>query len=256
MILLKTAKNFSSILLISLFLFSGCVPSSFEQRVRRLESSLNDIRSLEAEHNSQLSDLHHELRQLTGKTEELEYSTNQKYGTDLDALKQDLSSLKRRVPPPANVPVQPLEEDEAISAKIGARQWSEGLLRLRAGNYTDALPVLQESQGLVGAEFLANIFFWIGVTYDGMSDYKNALSTYNELVTKAPRSKRAPLTLIRLASVFEKLGDGKASQFTLQKLVHDYPDSPEAISMKSKLGIGSQGSSSQVTAGATKKTKK
>ena len=224
---------FSTVILSSVF--TGCVPAAFEQRVKRLESSINDIRSFQAEQTSQIADLQKELHSLTGKTEELEYSTNRKYGTDLDALKQDLSTLKRRVPPPANVPVQPLEEDEALAERGSFSYLSDALLKLRSGNYTDAMPQLQQAQSVMPADYQAQVTFWMGITYDGIGEYKNSLATYNDLVTKFPRSRRAPLGLIRQASVFEKLGDGKAAQFALQKLVNDYPDSPEAISMKSRL---------------------
>jgi TolA-binding protein len=248
------SRNFHTVLF-SLFLLNGCVPQSFELRVKRLESSINDIRTFQSEQSSQIEALQQELRNLTGKTEELEYSTNRKYGTDLDTLKQDLSTLKRRVPPPANVPVQPLEEDEALSDKGGFSYLADALLKLRSGNYTDALPQLQQAQASMPSDYQAQVLFWQGVTYDGLGEYKNSLATYNDLVTMYPRSRRAPLALIRQASVFEKLGDGKASQFALMKLVNDYPDSPEALSMKSRLPTAAP-SSKQSTPKSTKSKKK
>ena len=231
---------------------SGCVPQAFEQRVKRLESSINDIRSLQSEQTAQVADLQRELRQLTGKTEELEYSTNRKYGTDLESLKQDLSTLKRRVPPPANVPVQPIEEDEVLAERGSFSYLADALLKLRAGNYTDALPQLQQAQATMAADYQPNLLFWMGVTYDGLGEPKNSLTTYNELVQKYPQSRRAPLALIRQAAVFEKFGDGKASQATIQKLIADYPDSPEAMSMKSKfpqpsIATGSSSNKSSTT---------
>jgi TolA-binding protein len=240
-------RSFYLASLSSLALLTACVPQSFEQRVKRLESSVNDLRSLQAEQRGQIEDLQRSLRNLTGKTEELEYSTNQKYGTDLDTLKQDLSTLKRRVPPPANVPVQPLEEDEALADRGGFSYLSDALLKLRAGNYTDAMPQLQQAQAMMPTDYQAQVLFWQGVTYDGLGEYKNSLVTYNELVSKFARSRRAPLALIRQASVFEKLGDGKAAQFALQKLINDYPDSPEALMMKSRV------SSSAASQSASKK---
>ena len=230
---MKNLRPISFLLLSTAFV--GCIPQSFELRVKHLESSVNDIRSLQAEQTSQIADLQSELRKLTGKTEEIEYTTNQKFGTDMNSLKQDLSSLKRRVPPPANVPVQPLEEDEVMAERGGFTYLSDALLKLRAGNYTDALPQLEQALSTVPSDYQANVIFWQGVTYDGLSEFKNALATYNDLITSNPKSRRAPLALIRQASVFERIGDGKAAQFALQKLISDYPDAPEAISMKSKL---------------------
>ena len=216
-------------------LLSGCVPASYEQRIKRLESSLNDIRSFQSEQMAQLSSVQQTVRQLSGKTEELEYSANQRYGTDLDSLRQDLSSLKRRVPPPANVPSQPLEEDEVAAQKAGLTLFVDALTKLRNANYTDALTDLEQAKINAASDVMPHLVFWQGITYDGLAEYKNALATYNDFISRFPKHRRAPLALLRQASVFEKLGDAKASEFTLRKLVSDYPNAPEAVAVTSRL---------------------
>jgi TolA-binding protein len=250
-------QNYLKVITIPLILFSfGCVPTSFEQRVKRLESSLNDIRSVQSEIMSQVSEVQDQVRQLSGKTEELQYSANQKYGTDLDRLREDLSSLKRRVPPPANVPVLPLEEDELAAQKASLTTFVDALTKLRTGNYTDALVDLEQVKANASSDVYPHALFWIGVTYDGLTEYKNALITYNELVQKFPKHRRAPLTLLRQASVFEKLGDATASDATLKKLVNDYPNSPEAAAISSKLKTTSNTKSAPTAQSKQKKTSK
>lgn len=214
----------------------GCVPAQLEQRVKRLESSLTDMRSFESEQTTEIANLRAELRRLTGKTEEIEFSQSQRLGTEFDSLKQDLSSLKRRVPPPANVPLIPLEEDENLATRYVAQPFSDALLRLREGNYSEALTLLQ-SIGNSMPEIATNVLFWIGVSYEGLGEYKNALASYNDLVTGSPKHRRASLALLKQASLFEKIGDSKVADLTLQKLVNDYPNSPEAAQVKQK-GIG------------------
>lgn len=213
----------------------GCT-SGLEQRMKRLENSMNDLRAFQAEQTTQISSIQQSVRQLTGKTEEIEYSTQQRKNTDLEALRADLSSLKRRVPPPANVPVQALEDDEALAARFPNPRFADALGALRTANYTDALQYLQEVSSENPSDIGANLLFWIGVAYDGLGESKNALATYNDLVVKFPRHRRAPLALLRQASIFDKIGDGRALDITLKKLQMDYADSPEAMQVKSKLG--------------------
>ena len=217
-----------------ILLTTGCM-SELEQRVKRLEGSLNDVRSFQAEQTTQISYLQGELRKLTGKTEEIEYTQAQKYGTDLDMLKQDLSNIKRRVPPPANVPLGPLEEDESLASKASFTPFTEALLTIRQGNYTDAITKLQELLQTSNAETVPHVLFWLGVSYDGQADYKQALQQYHELTTKYPQHRRAPLALLRQASVFEKIGDSKAASATIDHLIDAYPDSSEAIQLKSRF---------------------
>lgn len=221
--------------IVCLFVFSGCVSSQMEQRIKRLENSVNDMRGFQAEQTAQIQSMQQDMRKLTGKTEEIEYAANKRMGTDLDSLKADLSTLKRRVPPPANVPVQPLEEDEAIATRAGMAEFTDALTMLRSGSYAEALTMLQPIMQTIPTDYVPNVLFWVGVAYDGMAENKNALATYHDLVTQFPRHRRAPLALIRQASIFEKIGDGRAAELTMQKLVNDYPDTPEALQVKKRM---------------------
>src|ERR1700751_5063499 len=101
----------------SLFLCTGvisltsCVNTALENDIRRVQSNVTDLRSFQAEQTTKISSLETELRQISGRLEELELARNRKLGTDLSNLPQDLSDLKPRVPPPPIVPAAMLEND-------------------------------------------------------------------------------------------------------------------------------------------------
>lgn len=234
----------TSVAILLLLCVSGCAAGQLDAKVKRLETSMGDIRGFQAEQTSQISNLQTQVRQLTGRLEELEFSQNKRIGTEVSDLKRDLSTLKRRVPPPANVPVAPLEEDEAMADRLGdpvGPQFADALLKLRSGSYSDALTSFQALlQGSSGSEWAPNVLFWLGVTYDGLGETRNSLSEYNDLVTQYPSHRRAPLSLIRQASVFMKLGDKDTATLTLKKLISDYPNSVEASQAKERLGGGSE----------------
>jgi TolA-binding protein len=217
----------------------GCSIQDLEQKVSRLERSLNDMRAYQAEQTETINSLDTQLKQMSGRIEEVEFSHNKRIGTDLSALKDDLSSLRRRVPPPSVVPAAELEVDEVwASGLTGEPQVlvTDALLRLREGKFDDALPLLQNAVSqLRGTDKAAVALFWQGVAYDGLGDDRSALRSYADAVYQYPKSQRASSSLLRQASVLTRLGDNKTAALSLRKLVDDYPRSPEASVAKERL---------------------
>jgi TolA-binding protein len=221
------------------FLLSGCATTDLQRSVSRLERSLNDLRAFQAEQTETINSLDSQVRQLSGRVEELEFAQNKKLGTDLSALKEDLSSLRRRVPPPSVVPSEALESDEAWAATLSAEPaqlMTDALGSIRDGKFSDALPLLRNAEEqLEGSDKVGVPLFWQGVAYDGLGEDKDALRSYYQVVSRTPKSPRAPTSLLRQAGVFNRLGDKKAAKDSLKKLVEDYPRAKEAAIAKEKL---------------------
>jgi len=223
-----------------LTLLSGCSAYDLGSKVARLERSLSDLRAMQAEQTESINSLDSQIKLVAGRLEELEFSQGRRLGTDLSALKEDVSALRKRIPPPPGVPVAELEADEAWAQKLSdetRRIFLDGLALLREGKYADAVPLMENAaeqarsdNGLAGP-----ILFWLGVAYDGLSDNKGALRSYAETVSQYPKCHRAPASLMRQADVFVRLGDTKTAQLSLKKLIDDYPKAPEAVEAKDRL---------------------
>ncbi len=232
-----------SISLTTLACLSGCgvTPQEFSQ----VDRQVTTLQRAQADRTEQIATLETQVRELSGRVEELEFLVQRRFGTTLDNLKNDLTSLKRRVPPPSIVPADALEDDErAFSVEGGAAGQAlvEGLTQIRQGNFRDAEPLMRSAVDELGDQPEAGVaLFWLGVIGDGMADPRAALSSYNESITRFPRAPRAPLALLRLSSVFSRLGDNSAARLTLQKLVAEFPKSPEAARAKERLAEGAQG---------------
>ncbi len=207
--------------------------------IKRLDGGLNDLRSFQAEQTTKIDEIQTQMRELQGKIEELQYSQNQRLGTALDSLKGDLSTLKKRVPPPAIVPVQLLEEDEGNVSKLPseiAPSATAGLQQIRDGNFDKALSYWQEVLDVsMGTEWAAMALFWTGVSYDGLGNHKKAMESYHDVVTRFPKWPRAPFVMSRQASVLIRLGDKKTAKLILNKIIADYPKSGEATKAKERL---------------------
>jgi TolA-binding protein len=218
-------------------LSSGCAAGGGS--IKSLERSIADLRAMQSEQTDALSSLDSQLKALSGRVEELEFSQNKRIGSEVSALKEDLSNLKRLVPPPAAVPVPELEADEAWASNLPAdlaQIFVDGLGLVRQGKFVDALPMLKEiSERTAGTPKSAVPLFWQGVAYDGLADNRGALRAYTEVATRFPKSNRAPTALYRQALVLARLGDRKTATLSLRKLVDDYPRSPEAPMAKDKI---------------------
>jgi TolA-binding protein len=217
---------------------SSCT-AGLEQSVKKLERSVADLRAYQAEQTETINAMDSQLKVMSGRLEELEFSQNKRIGTDLSALRADLTSLRKRVPPPSIVPASELEVDEvwanSLPPEVGAT-FLDGLSRLREAKYTEAISLLQDAaEKLDGNDKAGVVLFWQGVAYDGASDDRGALRAYSEVVSRYPRSPRAPSSLLRQSSVFMRFGDSKTAALSLKKLIDDYPRAPEAERAKEKL---------------------
>lgn len=236
----KTSAKFGLMLISTLLLCScGEQMTKIKQDMGKLTQSMSDIRNYQAEQTTQLESLRSEVRDLTGRLDMIEHSQTSRIGSDISNLKNDLTTLRRRVPPPKLVPEGPLEADEVLVSSLPdevGRLLNDSLQNLREGNYEVAVPALRSAlDESAGKDWSANILFWLGVAYDGLNDNRNALASYHEIVSRFGKNPRAPMALSRQASVFLRLGDKSSAKLTLKKLIADYPKSDEVALAKDRL---------------------
>ncbi len=218
-------------------LLSGCAAGGGS--IKSLERSIADLRALQSEQTDALNSLDSQLRTLAGRVEELEFAQNKRIGSEVSALREDLSTLKRLVPPPAAVPVPELEADEAWASNLPAEQaqlFADSLAFIREGKFSDAIPGLKEVSGALGGSPKGDKpLFWLGVANDGLAHTSEARALYFEISQKYPKSNRAPTSLYRLALLLARTGDKKTAVLSLRSLIEKYPKSPEASMAKEKI---------------------
>jgi TolA-binding protein len=221
------------------FLFSGCAAYDLGKKVSRLERSISDLRALQAEQSESLNSLDGQIKLVAGRLEELEFSQNKRLGSDLSALKDDLSAIRKRIPPPPGVPTAELESDESWAKGLpdeSQRLFVDALGMIREGKFADSVSLLENaSEQNQGSDKAGPVLFWLGVAHDGLLDNKGALRSYAESISQYPKNHRAPASLLRQSEVFVRLGDKKTAALSLKKLIDDYPKSPEVIEAKDRL---------------------
>ena len=141
-------------------------------------------------------------------------------------------------PPTAAVsearPTWPQELDQEIDAaqssrEPGAKAYRDGLAAMKDGKYPLAISKFTElahhypkSPLVTPAEyFTANALYESG-------KYDQSILQFNDAVMRDPKGKYASQALLREAQAFMKLNDTIDARLTLQKLLADHGDSPEA----------------------------
>jgi TolA-binding protein len=213
--------------------------SPLKHDIVKLQTGLNDMRAFQSEQTSRIASLEADLRTLSGRVEELQYSQNTRLGGDLNTLKRNLSDLENRIPPPSTVPGAELEADQLYMQTLPVKEvkpLADALSSIRRGRFQEALTPLQESlDRSVGQEWGALVLFWSGITYENLGEKRKAVENYHSLVARYPKHSRAALALLKESGVLLSLGDKKLAKLTLNKLIAEHPKSKEAAAARERL---------------------
>jgi len=235
--LIASTKKATAIL--AIVSLCSCATQRLDDEIDRLKVSLKDLRSVQAEQTTKISELEDEVRKITGSIQEVQYATDQKLGRSIENLQGDVSLLRKRVPPPTIVPQEELAKDEESLSGLPSElsgPVAQGLQSLREGNFERALAFWDESLDLaVGTDWEAMTIFWRTITLEGLQKSPEAVQEYLNLVKRFPKYKRAPLALYRQGQLLLRLGDKKVARLSFIKLVSDYPKSPEADLARQEL---------------------
>jgi TolA-binding protein len=139
----------------------------------------------------------------------------------------------------ANAPSWRAMMDQELAASHddpAERLYRAGLLKLKANEYSSALGQLQELQRRYPKSSLSEPaeFFAANAVYE-MGNYDQAILQFNDQTMRFPKGRFASAALLREAQAFMKINDRIDARLTLQKLLSDLPDSPEAPMAKSMM---------------------
>ncbi|MDO5652777.1 MAG: tol-pal system protein YbgF, partial [Brachymonas sp.] len=76
---------------------------------------------------------------------------------------------------------------------------------------------------------------WLGNTEYALRNYSSAITNFRNVVTQAPRHRRAPEALLSIAASQMELKDTAAARKTLEQLITTYPRSEAAQAAQDRL---------------------
>ncbi|MFC1494438.1 tol-pal system protein YbgF [Thermodesulfobacteriota bacterium] len=78
------------------------------------------------------------------------------------------------------------------------------------------------------SELADNAHFWIGECFMSLKEYEHAIRAYQEVIEKYPKGNKVPNAMLRQAVAWLEIGEKISSKLLLNKVLKNYPDSPEA----------------------------
>jgi TolA-binding protein len=219
------------ILLSFAFLLSAC-SAGLESRMNR---ELRDMRSLQAEQSAAITDIRHDIRDLTGRLDEIQHHSQGK----TSALESAIQQLGSRVPPPSGVPEHLLSLDDQRIAPIqgkAADKYRNALKLIRTGDFENShIAFTSFAKENPGTAFTDNAFFWSGISSMKLGRYERAIGEFSDVFEKYPAEDMVAPSLYYMADSLFTLGMGNDGVLTLQKLVEDHPDSEFAAKARERL---------------------
>ncbi len=209
--------------------------------------------------------LEHQIRQLRGEVEMLQY---RQQGGGYQALEQRVQALEQKLgvtpppntendnasgqpppgvakppsfatasPPPAgnqsdlNLPPPPSASPPAQSSlprpsQAAQQEYQKGVALVRAGNYKDAIGDLRRFINVYPANSLTgNAYYWLGESYYATRDFDQAEQAFLALGQNYPDSSKIPDALLKLGYIYSERGAKDKARQVLEKLEQSYPNS-------------------------------
>ncbi len=202
-----------------------------------------------------LEEINEEIRILSGRLEEMEYSMKQQQRKTEEIEKQREKKLNRlaqrtdqhsekilqmeqylnlestKKPVAAVTPgvsaKKPLSQDEVYrSAKQAFDQGDSEAARKGFQEFIKRYPDSKNAD---------NAQFWIGEIYYREKWYEKAILEYQNVIEKYPQGNKVPAALLKQGLAFSNIGDQANSKLILEELNRKYPKSNEAKIAAEKL---------------------
>ena len=142
-------------------------------------------------------------------------------------------------PPEASAPTWQSAMDQELATRHddpAAKLYRSALVDMKGGKYANASAKFQELQRRYPKSELSEPaeFFAANALYE-TGKFDQSILQFNDLTMRFPNGRFASASLLREAQAFMKINDRIDARLTLQKLLNDHPNAPEAASAKSMM---------------------
>jgi TolA-binding protein len=80
-----------------------------------------------------------------------------------------------------------------------------------------------------------NAYYWLGEVHLVQNDPQGAVVQFKNGLTAFPKGQKAPANLLKMGLALQQMKQEQFAKGAWEKLVHDFPRSPEADKAKAKL---------------------
>jgi len=196
----------------------------------------------------------HEIRQVTGRLEEIEYHLKKKFNllkqqsksnTQGDVPVNQIFERLRRIEQylgldsktTAAVPTTPKTKQVNTHQTPELQMYAKGKAAFDTNDFETArvqfvkfIKKFPKSQNADDAQF------WMGEIYFGEKWYEKAILEYQKVIESYPNGDKVPAALLKQGYAFLELKDKTNASLILKELTRKYPETPESKLAQKKLG--------------------
>lgn len=93
----------------------------------------------------------------------------------------------------------------------------------------------------------ANAQYWVGECQFRMGRYKDALKAFYNVVSYYPLSPKLPASTLKIGQTYTKLKDSEKARMMFERVLDQYPDSPEAEVARKALDVEAEKTEAEKT---------
>ncbi len=156
----------------------------------------------------------------------------EKLELEVEQLKTQLEEIQAAKPEP--VPVADAASTLSKPDQIAAikTQYESGEFERVVSNCDAFLKSYPDDK-----QFSAQVLYWRGDAYYQLGEYKKAILSFQELLTKSPKFSKTPEVLFKVGDSLEKLKFTKDSVVFFEEILEKHAKSPYASKAKERLKV-------------------
>ena len=197
----------------------GAAQINLQQQVVELQ---NELSELKGESETQA----HKLDQIVDRQREL-YIEIERRLTNIQAPQQ-ASTTTNTTPSAESAYSVSLSESDAYDQAVN--------LILKERRYDEAIPEFKSFiKSFPKSVYIANAHYWLGQLLFNKSLFNDAKTHFDQVIRYFPDSSKRSDSMLKQATVMQKLGDKAAAKALFEQVISEYPDSTSASLAKSRL---------------------
>ncbi len=213
-----------SALMVLLLVWTGC---SSQEATRTEQTAMPAVAPRPSRDQVKIDSLETENVNLKQKIVKLEQDNNTVSARLSDAEAKLKAELDKAAAPP---------KAEPVAAPPSTASYDGALKAFGEKKYDDAIQMLQSLlDGGISEDLADNCHYWMGESYFGKKDYKEALK-HLEMVFQYKTSEKKGDAYFMMGRCYELLGDKAKAKEAYEKVVKDYPTNNNIKKAKERWG--------------------
>lgn len=218
-------------------ILSGCVATSKEMAdlrddIYQLQLKLNEMQKNQADLSSKMDSV---STKMTGLNSQLEDNQNRMslLGQRLDDVDSNMSQRMSKLSEQLSGQALTASPPPSEIYKLAYGDFSRGKYDLAVAGFSTYLDKFPSGELAPQAQY------YLGECYYAQNEWAKAAAQFALVEKNYPRNGSVPAARLKTALALEQAGKASESKKILQKLVKEFPDSPEAATAAEKLNPSS-----------------